>query len=441
MTADIAWAFGNLPERPPVRRTLLVGAATVVLGLGGFLIWAATAPLSSAALAPGIVKVDGNRKTVQHLEGGIIAELLVREGQRVAFGQPLLRLDNLEARALHQTLDGQTVALQAQEARLLAERDGLADLLFPAELEARRGEPRVAETLEGQARIFESRKAILDGQIGVVDQRIAQLRAQIAALEAQLVAGAEQLAFIREEIAGVNELVAKGLERRPRLLALRRTAAHIAGQQGDLQGRIAQAREGIAEAELQIINLRKARVEEASMELREVQTRRLELVERLPAAAAAVGRREVTAPQAGVVLNLRHHTVGGVVAPGQPILDLVPEHEPLIIEARVSPGDIDQVRAGLSAKVVLPAFKQRTTPQLEGGVVRVSADVLSDERTGRTYYTAQVAVEPRELERLPGITLQPGMPAEVIIESEARTLLDYLIQPITDSFRHAFREP
>lgn len=440
MSTDSSWALDATPDRPPVRRILLAGTAIVLIGLGGFTAWASTAPLSSAAIAPGVVKVDTNRKTVQHLEGGIIAEILVREGQAVEAGQVLLRLDDLESRALFQMLDDQHAALRAQEARLLAERDEQKELAFPPELEARRAEPKIAEILDGQRRIFESRKAILDGQTSVIDQRVAQLKAQIAALEAQLASGREQLSFIQEEMTGVRDLVKRGLEKKPRLLALQRNAAYIAGQQGEYQGRIAQAREAIAQADLESLNLRKARIQEVSMELREVQTKRAETAERLSTASATLHRREVVARQAGVVLNLRYHTTGGVVAPGSAILDIVPQNDRLTVEAQVRPTDIDMVHEGLAAKVVLSAFKQRTTPQLDATVTSVSADALTDERTGQLYYLARVSVNEAELSRLNGVILQPGMPAEVMIQSEERTLLDYLIQPITDSFRSAFRE-
>jgi len=430
----------ELPPRPPVGRLIATGVALAVAGFGGFGAWAALAPLSSAAVAPGVIVADSHRKTVQHLEGGIVAEILVRDGDRVTAGQPLMRLDDLETRSTVALLEGQLWSLLAQEARLSAERDGLPAIVLPARLAAKLGDPAVAEIAAGQERIFASRRASLDGRAEVTRQRIAQLEAQIAGLEAQRTAGQRQLSLIREESAAVAEMVAKGLERKPRLLALMRQTADLEGLQGDLANRIAQAREGIAQAELEILGLRADRQSEVAAELREVQTRRAEAEEKLAAAQVRQGRRDVTAPEAGTVLNLRAFAPGAVVAPGAALLDLVPQDDRLVVEARVSPTDIDVVHAGLPAKVVLSAFKSRTTPQLDGTVLRVSADALTDERTGQTYYSARVAVDAAQLGALKEVRLQPGMPAETLIVTGERTLLTYLMQPVEDSFRKAFRE-
>lgn len=435
-----AAALHDPPAGPPVRTLIAAGALAALVGFGGFGGWAALAPLASAAIAPGIVTVDGNRKTVQHLDGGIIAEILVREGDHVVAGQPVMRLDDLETRSTIALLDGQVWALAAQEARLAAERDGRADVTFPMELTDLTKERAVVEILAGQQRIFTSRRTSLDSRAEVIRQRIAQQQAQIAALDAQRAAGRGQLALIAEEVVGVEAMVRQGLERKPRLLALQRQQVELEGQQGDLANRMAQAREAIAQAELEILSLRDDRQSEIATELRDVQVRLAEAREKRGAAAVRQGRRDVVAPVAGVVMKLRHFAPGAVVTPGGEILDLVPQDEPLVIDARVSPTDIDVVRAGLPAKVVLSAFKSRTTPQLAGRVTRVSADALTDERTGTAYYRAQVEVDADELAALDGVHLQPGMPAETLILTGERTLLRYLLQPIEDSFRRAFRE-
>jgi HlyD family secretion protein len=432
--------FGEVPDAPPVGRVVFGGALVLGLGLGGFALWAAEAPLASAAVAPGAIAVDTHRKLVQHLEGGIIAELLVREGDRVAAGQVLVRLDDLEAKSLHALFEGEYLALRAEEARLEAERENAGALVFPFALEAQRHRADVAEILAGQARIFASGRDALAGQIAVIEQRIAQLRAQIAALQAQFRAGEDQLRLIEEEAAAIRELVDKGLERKPRLLALERQAAQLQGQQGDFANRVAQAHEAIAEAELEILNARRLRIEKAAVELRQVGTRRAEVQERMTAAAVKLTRREVVAPQDGTVLNLRYHTVGGVVAPGGDILDLVPAGDRLIVEARVSPIDIDAVHAGQKARIALTAYSGRSTPQLDGEVLHVSADALADPNTGQKYFLARVAVDGEQLDKLEGVSLAPGMPADAFIETGHRTVLDYLIQPLTDSFRRAFRE-
>jgi HlyD family type I secretion membrane fusion protein len=299
---------------------------------------------------------------------------------------------------------------------------------------------KVAEIIRGQERIFVSGREALQGEVDVLHQRIAQINAQIDAFDAQVAAGVDQLALIDEEVTSVKVLVDKGLERKPRLLSLERNAAYLAGQQGEYAGRIAQSKETIAGARMEILNARRTRVEKAALELREVETQLAQVEERLAEADVKLGRRDVLAPQAGTVLALRYHTLGGVVPPGNEILDIVPTDERLLIEARLSPTDIDVVHDGLTAKLVLSAFKSRTTPHINGRVVQVSADVQQDERTGEPYYLARVEVDTQQLAGLDGIKLTPGMPVETIIHTGDHTFWTYLVQPLTDSFRRAFRE-
>jgi HlyD family secretion protein len=440
MTTADAFSPPVAPDAPPVGRLIAWGVALAVGGFGGFLLWAGSAPLSSAAVAPGVVTADSNRKTVQHLEGGVIAEILVRDGDQAAAGQVLVRLDDVETRSVVAALDGQSAALRAQETRLAAERDDRAAIAWPGALAARRGEDGVAEILNGQERIFAARRAGLEGRVGVIRQRIAQTDAQIVALDAQLRAVRRQSVLIAEEVAGVEEMVAKGLERRPRLLALMRQAVELEGGQGDLAGRIAQAREGILQAEQEILSLAADRQSEIAAELRDVQTRRAEIDEKLAAATARQRRQEVTAPEAGTVMNSRFFAPGAVAAAGAPILDLAPLEDRLVIEARVSPADIDVVHVGLPAQATLAAYHSRSTPKLDGSVVRVSPDALRDERTGAPYYLARIVVDPAKLNASPHVRLQPGMTADVLIETGERTLLQYLFQPVEESFRKAFRE-
>lgn len=439
-SSAISQPSSSLPERPPVGRPVMMGIMLTLFGFGGLTAWSALAPLASAAIAPGIVTADTNRKTVQHLDGGVIAEIAARDGDRVEARQVLMRLDDLETKSVVTLLEGQRRAYAAQEARLLAERDARDRLVFPDDLAVLRGSADMAEILSGQERIFQSQRASLDGRIDVTRQRIAQYQAQIKAFEAQFSAGRRQLDLIREELKDVEELTAKGLERKPRLLALRRQAAALDGEQGEFQNNMAQAREAIAEAEMDILRIRADRQSEVATELREVQTQLAEVMEKLAAAQIRQGRRDVLAPEAGTVLNLRYFAPGAVVPPGGPILDLVPRDDSLVVEARVKPSDIDVVHVGLAAKIVFSAFKSRTTPQIDGKVTRVTADALKDERTGEFYYVARVAADPAELEKLADVHLQAGMPAETLIITGERTMLQYLTQPIRDTFRSAFRE-
>lgn len=425
------------PDHPPVGRLIAVATLLTVAGTGGFTAWAALAPLASAAVAPGTVVVDSNRKTVRHRDGGVIASILVRDGDRVGAGQELVRLDDLDTRSSMEVLEGQVQALLAKEARLTAERDGREMVSFRQIAD---GDAALTEIAAGQIQILVSRRDEIESRIAVIRQRIAQSRAQIAAFDAQWRAGQDQIPLLAEEIASIDELLRKGLERKPRLLALKRQEAELRGRQGDLVNRMAEAREAIAAAEMEILSLRADRRAEIVTELRDVQAQRRELEEKLSAAQVRQTRQVVTAPENGVIMGLRHFAPGAVVEPGGVILDLIPSDDPLTIDARVSPIDIDVVHAGLPAKVALTALKSRVTPQLDGRVARVSADSFTDEHTGRPYYLVRVVVETEQLRRLGLPPLHPGMPTDTYIVTGEHTLLAYLTQPLVDSFRRAFRE-
>jgi HlyD family type I secretion membrane fusion protein len=427
-----------LRRGPRLHGFVIVGALTVGLFFGGFGAWAALAPLSGAVVAPGQIQSGSDRKTVQHLEGGIIAEIRVREGDRVQANDVLVRLDDIETRTAAEALRAQLIELASRETRLMAERDGTPMAAFDAPLLAlaRTDHP----TLAGQVSLFDSRWRTYQGQIAILEQRIAQSEAHIRALTAQVRSAERQMVLIREETASVRELVEKGLERRPRLLALEREAARLEGERGESDGLIVQARQAIVEARMEISALNDKRVTDAETELRDVQLRRAETTERLAAAEARLDRTAVLAPQDGIVLNLRYVTPGGVITAGAPILDLVPAEDNLAIEARVRPIDVDEVAIGQTADVRLVGLKQRVTPTLTGRVMRLSADTLADERTGESYYEARVEIPAAELDRLGDHQLGPGMPAEVMILTGERTLVDYLVQPIMDSFARALRE-
>jgi HlyD family secretion protein len=426
--------------RPRLGWLIAAGIAVILLFFGGLGSWAALAPLASAAIAPGTVMVDSNRKTVQHLDGGIIAELLVRNGDRVRAGQVLLRLQDVESRAAYDLLKGQRLALLARQARLVAERDRGAEMAVPAELEQASLDLQAQEILDGQRRILASRNQVLAGQSAVLEQRIRQYEAEIASLEAQAASGKLQLQLIGEERQAIAQLVRKGLEKKSRLLALEREAARLNGMQGDYQGRVTRAQQGIAETRMEMLSLQQQRDAETVAELREVEDELAKLSEEMRMAEARLGRTEIAAPLDGLVLNLRYFTTGGVIEPGAPILDLVPEGENLVVEAQLDPSNIDEVRAGLAAQVRLTAFKQRTTPTLPAVVTQVSADALTDQRTGKSYYTARVSIASSDLARLRGVSLYPGMQVEVMIATGERTALDYLMSPVSESFAHAFRE-
>jgi HlyD family type I secretion membrane fusion protein len=428
------------PALPPVRRPILIAIVIVLVFFCGIGAWAGLAQLDSAAIAPGKVTVAGNIKTVQHLEGGIIQELLVKEGDTLEKGQVIIRLDDTQTRSTLELLRGRQDTLLAREALLIAERDGSSDISFPPSLMSRQEEPAIAKLLAGEEAVFAARRRAMQGRIDIFRKRIVQLGKEIASLEAQVVAEDKQLEFVADELDSVAILVETGTMDKTRLLALKRASARLEGSRGEHQGLIARAEQRIGETELQIIDLENSSLNEAVSDLREVQSQLFESGQRLRAAEDILERTEIRAPQTGYVVGLNVHTENGVIAPGQRLLDIVPNDDTLVIEAEVEPNDIDVVRVGLAAQVRLTAFKQRNIPALEGKVTRVSADSFTHERNGATYFLVRITIDSAERNKLDGGELYPGMSAEVMIVTGKRTAFEYFLTPVTDSFHNAFRE-
>ena len=359
----------------------------------------------------------------------------------VAAGQVLIRLAEIQFRAELELLQGRYVTASAVEARLIAERDGRTDIAFPDWLLDPLVEPEIIETVSGQVNIFTSRQESLNHQTLILRQRIAQFGEEIIGLEGQIESENVQLSLIAEESEDVRKLVAKGLARRPRLLALEREAAALEGRRSQNLAGIARAKQSISEADLRISELKTAIVNEVVQQLSETQAELFDLADRIRASKDKLARTEVRAPISGTVVNLQVHTPGGVIASGAPLLDIVPSDDPLVIEARIDPSDIDVVRIGLEAQVRISAFSQRNISPILGVVNYVSADRLTDERTGAVYFIARIHLEEKEiLAALKGAELQPGMQAEVIIATGERTALEAIISPISSSFDRAFRE-
>ena len=430
-----------------VRGPLLAGAVVMAVFVGGFGVWSALAPLESAALASGVVAVESYRKTIQHLEGGIVTQILVKDGDYVIEGQPLVQLDDTRARTTYAAVEGQLWDAIARESRLIAERDGKGSVTFPASLLARADQDSAAsQVITGQQMIFAARRTLLDSKIAAIRQRIEQSNEEIRGFRAQDAAAQTKLGLITREIGDVRWLLVKGLERRSHLLQLERDRADIEGNRGQLVAQVARAQQTIAEAEVNILTLQHDHANEVVQQLRETEAKVHELQEQLQAAADVLSRIEVRAPEGGVVTDLRVHTPGGVIKPGEPLLDLVPRADRMVIKARVRPEDTDSVRAGLPALVRLLPYKQRRTPPVEGTVVYVSADRLVDDRPeagqppGQPYYQAKIEVNEAALQKLPGVELIPGMPAEVMIKTGKTTVALYALAPILDSFDRAFRE-
>ena len=425
-----------------LRRPIRAGVLVIGLFFGGIGWWAASAPLAGAAIAPGVVSPDGSRRVVQHLEGGIIREILVRDGTRVRAGDPLIVLEDIQARAGFDALQARFHTLAATQARLLAEQSAAASVRFPASLiEATTQDPTALEAMVAQRALFDIRAKALGDRKDILRRRMEQLREEIAGLEAQIGADSRQILLIDEEIQGVEQLYRKGLERKSRLLALQRARTDIDGNRAERRARIARARQAIGETELQIIAQDTAQLEAVNEEASQIQFELAEIEQRLAASRDVLQRTLIGAPVDGTVVALRFRTSGGVVRPGEPVLEIVPDNEELLIDARLSPMDIDVVRAGLPARVVLPAFQQRHMPQIHGRVRQVSPDAIADPQTGQLFFQVRVEIDRDQLAALePELELTPGMPAEVYITTGERTALDYLLSPFHDSLRRAWRE-
>lgn len=428
----------SVPLNP--RPALLIGAVTILVAFVGFGTWAAVSPLASAVIAPGVVKVDSNRKKVQHLEGGTVETVGVRDGDRVEKGEVLIRLDDTRSKASLAILQGRLDTARAVEARLISERNGDDAIFWPDELRLRRAEPEVAAALLGQENLFQARQRALKGETEILSNRISQLEDVIEGIKAQQRAKERQIALIRDEAASVKALLDKGHTDKPRYLALLRESARLEGERGEHISAIARTKNEIGETRLQIMQLQRDFQQQVETDLRSVSEELVDLQERVVAAKHTLDHIEVRAPTTGTVVELSVHTIGGVIAPGETILEIVPTNDQLIVEAKIQPRDIDNIKIGQSADVKFIGFKQRTAPVLEGGVVYESADRLVNERTGEPYYLVRVVVPDKELARLGEHLLQPGMPADVMIKTGERTALQYLFQPLLDNLSYAWHE-
>jgi len=425
--------------KPRTRTPMLLGYAVVLLFVVGLGSWAAFTPLAEAAIAPGILKVEGTRRTIQHYEGGIVREILVRDGDEVRQGQVLLRLDQPQASQQTETLRSQRWALMAQDARLVAELANAREIAFPRDLTASSA-LRAQDAVAGQTALFEARRVALESQTMVLQARIEQADAQIRSSTALREAQERMLTLLRAEESNTAQLLSQGLARLPQLLAIQRQVAQTEGNIADIRNQIERSRAVISENEREMRRVRDQRSQEASAELRDVRGRLAEAEEKLRAAEDVSTRLEVTAPEAGTVLNMRVFTVGAVLRSGDPIMDLVPQQDRIIAEVNVQPNDIDVVHPGLVAEVRLPAFKQRLVPYLHGRVTFVASDVTQDERRGTMYYRVQIQIDQDQLRALDGVQLRPGMMAEAQIQTGERSFGRYLLQPVFDSFHRAFRE-
>jgi HlyD family type I secretion membrane fusion protein len=416
----------------------------VALILAGILLagaWLVLAPLSGAVIAPGFVKVDMNRKVVQHQEGGIVKQVLVRDGERVQQGQTLVVIDDVRLDATLDLLRAQHDGERAKAARLEAERAFLAEVAFPAELAARAAEPKVAEFIQRETALFRARREALDSQVAVLRKQIRQTEEEAKALAGQIAAEGRALKSQKEELALNEQLFRQNFVQKTRLMTLERAVADHEARWEERRAELAKTRQRGSELELRILAQRNAYVQSATDELKEISTRLFDLEERLRPSKDASDRQRIAAPMAGIVVGQRVFAAGAVVGPREVLMEIVPEDKTLIVEARIRPEDINHVQKGSAAEVRLTAYQQRTTPLVAGSVNYVSADRMVDSQTSAPYYVVHVDVPARALEEAGNLRMQAGMPAEVYIRTDSRSAFDYLFAPVTAYLRRGMREP
>ena len=426
--------------RRSIRNHILFGLGAVVLLVGGVGGWATTSEFAGAVIAQGQLVVDTNVKKVQHPTGGVVSELRVRDGDLVGLGDIVIKLDDTQTRAnLSIVLKGLD-EFAARRAREETEIDGIESIAFPDDLVARKSDPEVERVLTGEARLFEIRRKTREGLKAQLNERVLQSEEEIGGLIAQVSSKDRQVDWIKKELEGVRELWAKQLVQFTRVTALEREQARLEGERGQLVASIAQSKGKIAETKIQILQIDQDMRTEVGKDLAEIRGKTAELVEKKVAAEDQLKRIDIRAPQSGMVHQLDVHTVGGVVSAGQQIMLIVPGADKLIVEAKVQPQDIDQVRVGQPAVLRFSNFNARTTPEIDGEVAVVSADTIQDQKSGVNFYTVRVAVPPDQLTRLGEQKLVPGMPVEVFIKTNVRTVVSYFIRPLQDQIAKTFRE-
>ncbi|MEY8879918.1 HlyD family type I secretion periplasmic adaptor subunit [Donghicola sp. XS_ASV15] len=425
-----------------VRKPMIIGLIGLLILVGGFGSWAVMASISGAVIASGRIEVDRNRQVVQHLDGGIVSEILVDEGDTVAEGDVLIRLDPNELRSNLLITEGQLFELMARRGRLVAEIEEADEITFDEDLlAAAKDRPEIEDLIEGQRRLFQARRESVDREIEQLEKRTSQIREQIVGIKAQQDAARNQLELVEQELQNQTALLDRGLAQASTVLNLRRVQADLAGSLGELIAEEAQSEGRITEMDIEILKLGTTQREEAITRLRDLQYRELELAETRRSLKEKLNRLDITAPVSGIVYGLEVHTPRSVIQSAAPVLYLVPQDRPLIIAAQVSTTDIDELFVGQDVALRFSALDQRKTPELFGTVHLVSADAFEDERTRQSYYRAEIELNEGELERLPSNTqLIPGMPVEAYLKTADHSPMTYLLKPFMDYFVKAFRE-
>lgn len=427
-------------EIPGIRRLVLFGFASIFLFFGTFGVWATLSPLEGASIAIGVVTVDSQRKTVQHLEGGIIKKITITEGEKVKKGQTLIQLDNTQAKSeLEQLISRQRNAI-ARETRLIAERDNAEKMTFDENLIAQKNDPRVKELLINQQRIFEARRNFSASQKEIINKQLAQNQAELNGQKKRLWIEKKRLINIKKEVESNRKLIEKGFISKNQVLRLEREENQILGSLSQMRSNVNRLSQNVAENKAQLKEQELELIKDVVEGLRDSRQERYELEERIAAAKDVLKRTTVSAPLDGTVLNLKVFSEDGVISPGQTLLDIVPINERMLIEARVNPSDIDQITQGMKAQIRLTALNMRNIKPMKGKILTISADRLIDDQTGEAYYLARVAFSDNIQKNRKDITLYPGMQAEVLLLTNARTPLEYLTKPLTESLNRAFRE-
>lgn len=437
---SFAGLFESKNEEQPFDSYLRIGYIMIVMlffGLGG---WAAVAQIKGAVLASGRVIVESQPRLIQHFDGGVIGEIFVKDGDRVENNALLIRLNPTELEANQVLVKNRLYENSARVARLAAERDGLEVIAWPDLLLDEVGNSIVERAMAGQEALFDARKSAGDGLVSQLRRRISQLRNQINGNQSLIAANESQLKIIADELVGLRTLLDKGLIAKSQVLGREREQARLDGDIASQGAEISRIRNLIGETEVQILQLQRDKQEAVLTELREAQTEASDLREQLTTAAEQRRRIDIRAPSSGIVHNMQVSTIGGVVSPGQEIMQIIPQDDRLIIEAQVQLQDIDQIYVGQEANVRFSAFSARTTPEVKGLVIGQSADSLTDPVTGAPFYSVKLQVPPEEMEALNGLQLIPGMPAETFMQTESRSVLSYLLKPVTDAVSRAGRE-
>jgi HlyD family secretion protein len=422
-----------------LRRHMLLGLGAVAVLAFIIFGWGTLTEISGAVIAPGKLAVDSNSKKVQHPTGGVVSDLRVKEGDRVKKGDIVVRLDETQARTSLAIVTKALDEMEARQARLEAERDGADKVTFPADFLARKNEPEVAQAMTSEQRLFELRRSAREGQRAQLSEQIDQLKQQIAGNDEQIAAKSSEIDWNQQELAGIRGLWKQNLVPFNRVTTLERDSARLHGERGALVASIAQAKGRIAEIQLKILQIDEDLRTEVGKELAEIRGKRAEMSERRVAAEDQLKRIDLVAPQDGTVFQRNIHTVGGVIQAGEVLMLIVPDSDELIIEAKVAPQDVDQIHIGQPAVVQFGAFNRRTTPELNGEVIGIGADITQDEKKNESYYSVRIRISDKEMARLEGLHPMAGMPVEVFIKTSPRTVVSYLTKPLREQFDRAFR--